>query len=523
VIRTPNIGAAILAGMQQARAKAERPPSMEEFVTSPELCAFGKASDVQRALVCAADGLVPRLDPERMLFHFGDRNFVPPSRPSLVCIEAGVRSAKSMLSALCGNLYSALYADVSVARPGELIKSLIVAPRIEQARSTFKHALGTLQESPKLSKHLVSSTLESATVRRPDGKLVEIRLVAAGKGGTKLRSTWLTGCVFSEADFFDAEDAAVNLADSIDAVRGRIVPGGQVYVESSPWADTGPFHKLVTDFFGRPSAEKGIIVFHSDSRSMFPNLEREAEAQMRAADPDKASREFDAIPISTSGSDFFPMAAVRACVNMDRDLILPPKDRTPHFGGTDLGFRKNSSAVAFARWEGGKVRLAYHEELRPQKGEPLKPSVVCSSFARRGIEYLATSVRGDYHEVNAAIEFFAAERGPGGRQCLYMEWVPSMENQVAAFAEFKRLMLEGLLELPNDPRLLLMIEKTKMKPAPGGRVSLVLPKQGWAHGDLLMAVVLACTQVPTHEPASATAWNMPANDSRWSDSEGRGY
>jgi hypothetical protein len=520
-------GAAFLAGFESAIAAAhpEPPPSLEEFVTSPEYCNFN-ASDVQRGLIRALDGLPPGLSPSQMRFHFGAAGFAPGGRPKLAVLECGVRAGKSLIAALCANLYCALYADLSVARPDELIKSFIVAPRLLQARGTFRHAMGTLRNSPKLAKHLKSANKESMIVERSDGREVEILLVAASPEGKNLRSTWVTGAVFSEADFFDSEDSAVNLTDNYEAVGPRLVPGGQMIAESSPWADEGPYHKLVVDHFGQPDAEKGIIVFHSDSRSMFPGLDRAAEAKMRATDPDKAAREYDAIPLSTSGTEFFPIAAVRQCVNAEREIHLPPKPNVPHWGGSDLGFMKNSSAVAFARYEDGRVRLAFYEELRPKPGEPLKPSVVISSFATTGLSYHASSIRGDGHYAAAALEEFpkhTVQRGGRTDDITYDGWDASQSNQAIAFGEFKRLMLEGRLELPDDPRLRLQIEKTKSRVLPGGRVQIVHSKQGHAHGDVLMAVVLACVQVPTHDPVPTDTWSSPIVDSRWGGNEGRGF
>lgn len=520
----PSPASAFLAGLESVCASAfpEPPPTYEHFVTSPEFCNFSNASDVQRALLRALDGDPPGLDPERMRRHFGAADFRLSERPKMAVLECGVRAGKSLISALCANLHTALYADLSVVRPGELVKTFVVAPRIQQARGTFRHALGSMQNSPRLAQYLKNPNMESATIVRPDGREVELLLVAAAPEGKNLRSTWVTGAVFSEADFFDSEDSAVNLTDNYEAVRPRIVPGGLIVIESSPWADTGPFHKLVVDYFGQPA--HGIVVFHSDSRSMFPGLDRDAEAKMRASDPEKAAREYDAIPLSTSGTDFFPAAAVRACVNPDRPMHLDPLPNVPHWGGADLGFRKNSSALALARSENNRVRLAYYEELKPAPGAPLRPSVVCETFARRALAYHASAVRGDLHYADTASEEFQkheVQRGGRRDRVTYSAWTPSRSNMTEAFTQFRQLMLEGRLELPNDPRLLAQIEKTKSRAMAGGEIQIVVPKIGWTHGDLLQAVVLACTQVPAKPPADTSIWSTPIQDSRWAG--GRGF
>lgn len=380
-------------------------------------------------------------------------------------------------------------------RKGELVRALIVAPLLKLSRAPFDHLIGTMQASTVLSKLLVKTGAESATIRRPDGFEVVVELVAASSSGANLRSTWLAGVIFDEADFHGDEDASVNLPDNLRAALTRMLPGAQVLVPSSPWADAGPFHELFTRYFGRPGRE---IAFHSDTRSMNPTLSKEEEDAERRRDPDSAAREYDAVPLSSSSRRFFPDEAVRGSVNSTRSMQLSPVDGLAHYAGCDLGFRKNSSALAIARFEGGKVRLAYYDELRPEKNKPLKPSEVCESFANACLSYRVRAVRGDLHYADTADEEFRKHKADGGlRTVRYESFQPTMEFTADAFAEFRKLMEEGRLELPDDPRLLKQIADVRSRPMPGGRIQVQLPKQAAAHGDLLMAVVLACVQVPS--------------------------
>jgi hypothetical protein len=146
-----------------------------------------------------------------------------------------------------------------------------------------------------------------------------------------------------------------------------------------------------------------------------PTLERGGERQLRASDPEKADREYFAIPTSSSGTEFFPPTALAAAVRHDRPMHLPPNG-APHWGGTDLGFRKNSSTLALARWHEGKTVLAFHDELKPKPDEPLKPSLVCGSFARTAMAYNCFTLRGDLYNADFAREGFAAHsaRAPNG-------------------------------------------------------------------------------------------------------------
>lgn len=471
------------------RARLGPDVTLEHILTAPDLANFAP-SPAQLALVRAADGapLDGVLSPERMRFHFGCEE-LPNARPTIVVPRTGVRAGKSLIAALGGMLTSILRSDFSNVRSGELVRALIVAPRLAVSGAPFHHLCGTMKASATLAPMLLKPGAESCVIRRPDGREVTVQLVAASSGGLNLRSTWLAGVIFDEADFHQDESGAVNLPDNLRAAMPRLLPGAQCWVPSSPWADVGPYHEMFTEAFGKPGH---TLAFHSDSRSMNPTLSLEDEAAERARDPDNAAREYDAIPLSANSAQFFPLDAIAAAFNPDRPLVLQPILGVQHYGGSDLGFRKNSSALAIVRDnpETQKIELAYHEELRPQAGAPLKPSVVCKSFGKTCRMYDVDTVRGDLHYAESAREHLDSE-GVG-----YDEWNPSGENQTAAFTALKNFMQERRVDLPNDPRLKLQMTKAMRAVGAGGVVRVLLPKQGMAHGDVLMAVALAYMQVP---------------------------
>ena len=500
------------ADFLRALRAAQHPPiplTLEALVESPELGGL-PISPAQRALIRAADGLpVEHLDRAAMMFHFGIAmtRFEPTERPRVVIPRTGVRAAKSLIAALAlvkGALTCQFRRPPTAGeragpdglvgvRPGELVRALIVAPRMRLTRAPFHHLIGALKGSKRLSRHLVpgKTLAESVLLRRDDGAEVLVEMVAASGGGANLRSTWLAGVLFDEADFHDEDEAVVNLKENYQATVTRLLPGGQAWIVSSPWDDSGEFNALFTDAFGKPGRE---LAFHSDSLSMNPTLSRADIEAERRRDPDNAAREYDAVPLSSSSLQFFPKAAIDAAMSHGRRINSPPSD-APHWGGSDLGFRKNSSAVAFARCERSKIVLAYHDERIPQKGAPLKPSEVCREFARTAKSYKCSSIRGDGIYGDTAREEMSRE------DCWYEEWAPTNPAVAEAFTKFRALMLEGNLELTADDRLRKQLEGTRFKKSPDGvGVKIVLPKQGAAHGDLLMAVVLACVQVPLVEP-----------------------
>jgi hypothetical protein len=388
-------------------------------------------------------------------------------------------------------------------RSREEVRALIVGPKLHHGAAPLEHIRGTMKSSPILRKYIHGNpdAADSISVKRPDGAIVKIMKIAADKGGGNLRSTWLAGILFDEAAFHDDDEAAVNLGDNIDAILGRLLPGAQAWVVSSPWSEDDSFNRLFLRFFGRPGTE---LAFHSDTRSMNPAYPQKDIDRVRAYDPDKAQREFDALPLAAGNKAFFPLDAIDKSINEVRAPILPFIMGVEHKVGADWGFTKNSSAIAIARAarvrvdnrDVVKAQLAYHEEKRPEKGVSLKPSEVVGDFARRCREYRARKIQGDYWSRETTDEELSKLREKDRTFDIVYEPVSQKPEDIGdRFAEMRRMMTEGLVELPNDPVLLRQLRETKSRVLPGGKIGILIPKHGSRHGDVMQAAVLAITQV----------------------------
>jgi hypothetical protein len=479
------------------------------------------ASDTQIALLLAADGkpIEPGLlSSEQMGFHFNAER-LPPGRPSLVILRTGVRAAKSLIAAL-SLLYGALFcqfrrppdptqgerpqADGLIGvRSGEEIRALIVGPKLHHGAAPLEHIRGTMKNSPILRKYIHGNpdAAESITIKRPDGALVKIMKIAADKGGGNLRGTWLAGILFDEAAFHDDDEAAVNLGDNIDAILGRLLPGAQAWVVSSPWSEDDAFNRLFMRYYGKPG---DALAFHSDTRSMNPAYPQADIDRVRRYDPDKAQREFDALPLAAGNKAFFPLDAIEKSFDPKRALYLTAELGVPHTAGVDFGFTKNSSALAIARplrviVDGEqivKAQLVYHEEKRPDKGVSLKPSEVVRDFARKCKEYRVRRMQGDHHSKETAYEELGKLREEDRTFDIVYDAVSQQPDEIGErFAEMRRLMQEGLADLPDDPVLRKQLEDTRSRVLPGGRIGIVVPKHGARHGDVMQAAILALVQV----------------------------
>lgn len=508
--------------------------SLERLLCDPEMGKF-PASHVQRALMRAVDGQAvffpPPLEHERsMLFHFGCA-VLPNIRPRVVILRTGIRAAKSLISAI-GLLRSVLTCQyrrppeegetpgpdgLVGVREGELVRAAIVGPTLKQTEACFDHIVGTMRASPVLSTMLVKVLATSVTIRRPDGTLVRIERVAAASGGSNLRSTWLAGALFDEADFHGAEDAAVNLISQLDAARTRLLNGAQIWVVSSPWSDSTPFHKLFTDAWGKPDAD--TLAFHSDSRSMNPTLSRTMEAAERAKNPENAAREYDAIPLRTNSKRWFPEDCIEKAVNKTRPMNLP-YSRTLHYAGADWGLSRNSSALAISRWNAdiARAQLAFHLELQPTEEESLRVKEIVKEFAQHAMSYGCRTIRSDHYLASIReqemADFIAALPDGNLRRRVPADepFDPNRDAVAELFIELRRRMQAGLIEIPNDPRLIEQFRGVTSTPMPGGAVKILLPKQGTSHGDLLFAVALSLVACPVVEKEVDTTSRQPAAD-----------
>lgn len=508
------------------------PPSFRDFLGY----VGADPSPVIAAIADASEGRLITLPPALCESTFGCAAAdLPTTLRRTVVVRAGGRGGKTSRLIAPKAIHAALTVPLPTLAAGEHARAVIVAPDKALAVQALSFVRGYVGAHPALRRLVVESksgasddddvgTTERVTLRRPtDGKLVDICIGAATRGGKAVRARTLVFVGLDEAAFFYADDNyTVTDAEIYRAAVQRVVPGGQIWIVSTPWIEGyGVLEERIAKDWGR---HEHSLVAVGPTRALNPTWDPDGEIErdMRATDPDNAAREIDAVPLPAGTKLFFPPDAITAAVDDARAGDLPAVQGVRHWAGCDLGFRKNSSALALARRAGARVELACVAEMRPRPGEPLKPSEVCASFARVCLDYEARTMRGDLHYADTAHEELPKTRDvTGRRQVAYDEWTPTQETKAEAFTAFKRLLTERLVVLPNNPRLLGQMRRTAAREMPGGTVQIQLPKQGASHGDLLMAAVLACVQVPLVDGAGVRA--TKAGGGRWGDGAGRGW
>jgi hypothetical protein len=241
---------------------------LESLLTSPAGFGLETATLLQRFRCRAKDGrdtsdLVARATPfERrcLVAAIGcDPAQLPVGAPPLEFHDqAPVRTGKSLeMAALAVCRTDTI--DVSLVKPGqEPPRISILATNRDNARAVRGH-LGIVNEKPLLQQLLVGETDDSVVMRHPSGLPIEIRVIAAHRGGYSIASRWSGSVLFDEAPGWYSTDKIVSLEESREQALGRLLPGAQCIYAGSRWQPSGHCWEAWRDHFGKPTAD--IVVF----------------------------------------------------------------------------------------------------------------------------------------------------------------------------------------------------------------------------------------------------------------------
>ena len=495
---------------QAAGATAAR-LSFREFLTSPRFCGLSDLSPAMLAIVDASEGTPPRLDEAVARSIFGCSAEGLPSQPTrTVVVEAGGRAGKTSRLLAPKAIHAAWTVALPNVRAGEVARAVIIAPDKDLAVQVLGYCRGYIAGSPELRAAVVDGagrpavpeegdedigTSERLVLRRPmDGALVEIAVKAASRGGTGARSRTLVFAGLDEAAFFYASDGyTVNDREIYRAAIQRVVPGGQVWITSTPWlAHEGVMAEFVDRDWGR---HESALVAHAGTRLLNPSWDPDGsiERAMRREDPENAAREIDACALSSGTALFYNREAVRSA------LELKPPGRAPDATGAggDFGFVSDASAVALVgRWDtvpGKPLEACVYggiagEELRPEPGMPLRPSEVVAAFAGVLEPHGVVELMVDGHSREAVREH-TDRLGVGLVNAPTSPLLPHLELKKAL--DEGRLALGGMSEELRE-RVALQLGRVRKGRTPGGSVQVILPRgKGAGHCDLVAALVLA--------------------------------
>lgn len=459
---------------------AKIPISYIEFVTQVLAVELTPAQRVF-ALVCF-DGAEPvdleGADRELASELFGEAETFPKIARDVLAMLVGGRSGKSYLCAL-RVLHLALTHPLTTLAPGERGFGLIVAPDQSLAEQSLRYCSGAANANPTIRAMIVSDTVGWLTLKRPDGQVVTIWRKAATRGGKAGRGRSLFAALLDEACFFLDSNYVVNDDEIYKAVAPRVLPGGQLLIPSTPWLEQGLLFTLYSENRDDP---KIAMAVHAKTTTMRPDehtasfVERE-----RIRDADNARREFDAEAMSAGTSAFFDIEEVRATLDPSMPLILQPQGFQRAWCGLDTGFRRDPSGAAIVRESRGRLELAELIEIRPKKGERLKPSEVIKHIIDRARFHGCEAIIADGHYIETVRE--------------YVGTVPLLDapaDKSVPYIETRTEIKEGRLHIPKEQtQLVAQLKDVVSKPTPGGGLQISSPRKGGTHGDRVSALTLA--------------------------------
>lgn len=407
---------------------------------------------------------------------FGAIDCIPPSARGTLALVKGARVGGTWLSSLW-LLYRALVADLSALAPGEVAFAPIVAPDLRLARQALRYASGAARESLEIAPLITSDTPDALTITRPDGRTVTLECLPASRGGSATRGRTFIGALLDEAAFFRDADFIVNDKEVYRSISVRCtIAGAKCLVVSTAWLESGLLWDLHQRNWSVPSSALAV-----EAPTLLMRAGDEAIANVVAnaldADEENANREFNCTPLGGNSTQYFPNDAIQACLGDPRTTRI---DRSSVGAGADLAFVRDSSAIAIVQRvpETGVIHVSALEELRPTKNNPLKPAEVSAAFASIARKFGANEIYSDGHYLESFREHAQVKQ--------------LTASKADTYEAFKKLLVEGKIILPNEPRLLTQLRQVVAKPTAGGKLAISSPrKPGGGHGDLVSALVAA--------------------------------
>lgn len=501
----------IAAALDEHEASTTPPMSFREFLTSPEYCGQ-RPSPMVAAIVDASEGRRPTtISDEECERYFGcSLDELPTTPRRTICGQAGGRGGKTSRLLAPKALHAAWTVPLPTLMHNEHAVSLIISSELAFARQALSFCTGYVEASPVLSRALVGRPgKDRLTLRRPDGKLVDVRVRAAGARGTGGRSFTLAGAFFDEAAFFYDESGVVNDKEIYRACSPRVVPGGQLWMLSTPWIDgVGLLESKIAENWG--SHDEALCFRRVSTHALNPTFDPDGtiEAEERRDDPENWDREILAIPMVAGTMQFFSREALESMFDASLPQITPPEPGMDCVAGGDTGFTQNSSALAIVQrleQNDGEspplFRLNRIEERKPEPGLPLIPKDVAHDFADIFVPYGTHEFVTDTHEITEVSDALA-EKG-----CTAI-LAPDPHD---AFIAARTVIHEGRARAPFNARLRTQLRSVVSKPMPGGGKRIHIPrKKDGSHGDIATAYVRALWMA--QRPAAAAPPPPPRVD-----------
>lgn len=510
-----------LAEKQRSDAAAEHNDfaglTLEEVFTGADYANL-PASPLQTGICRASEGrpIGDALVEEEIDRFFGEGWTQPEIAIAIVVLVCGVRGGKSFLAS-CAAIHAALTCpmtkDGRKLKKQEVARVPIIGPDVDAATKTFVILTGIIDASPKLRAAVDGEpTSDTIVLRRPDGYRVEIKVVAASKGGRTVRGSWLCGFILEEvAQIGQESTGAVVAAEPIyKAAITRLLDGCQGWLISSPYGPQGLLYELWRKHFGQPG---DVLVVHAPTREMNPSFPQSDIDRIARTDPDTAAREYGAEWLDAETA-YYPSVSIDSA-QREAPLERPRPAGAECFAAGDFATRGNAWTLvvgtveeiadaddpndAFEPATQTKVSILAGWEWIGSQKEPLSPRDTCAKMAECLAPYGVTDIACDQWSFDAIKEHAEAAS-------LTLHEVGSSDRETALRTLRTTLTANGLELPPNEGTGAVM--RTDLlaarQRANAGSVKVVLPRQAnGRHCDFVPAIALLVHAVGTTLPSDA--------------------
>jgi hypothetical protein len=392
------------------------------------------------------------------------------------------------MGALAGVHNALLRPDLdALVRPGERRYVVSIANSLRQARLFVSAALSIVEASPLLRGQAVSSSLDAIEFRNG------VTLAAFPCTSRGVRGWPISLLLLDEFAHFMSETEGPAVADAVFRAASPSVAQfgelGRIVVASTPFGNDGLFAEL----FRRVSSGElaDALAQHASSAEVNPTLSADwLEQQRRLLGDEEFRSEYEADFVA-GGVAFFDEAAIRDAV-VDRPELPPEAARgwaaglDPAFSSDPFGLalvaedpaRRGTLMVGCVRaWKPQRRRARSLEEGRQVEDEVLaEVAALCRRYGARALT--------DQHRAAGVVERLR-------RLGVSVRVLPmTAQSKSDAFSELRARLNAHELELPAHAGLLAEIRRVRSRYA-ANRASVVVPRVGGSHGDLVQALALA--------------------------------
>jgi hypothetical protein len=288
-----------------------------------------------------------------------------------------------------------------------------------------------------------------------------------------IRGFTLLACVADELAFFGISEESKVKSDT-ELVRA-LLPGlattkGRLICISSPYARKGQCWKWFQRHHGNDTGR--VLVWNCGSKVMNPTLPQSVIDEAMAEDLQAAKSEYGG-EFRDDISLFIPREVVEAVVVRGRSELMP-RPAIHYSAFCDLsGGRSDDATLCIGHRERSKVIIDKLIDYRA----PFDPSVVISQMAAECRKFSIRTITGDNYAGEFVRRAFITNR-IGYRKC--------EKPKSALYLEFLPRLCSGLIELPDDVKLIDQICNLERRTRSGGKDQIDHPQGN--HDDLCNSV-----------------------------------